>query len=175
MTRPFSSQVLGRIFDARTITHGRSPGLAGQVGMHLEGDTIIAIEQVSGVEPNVRITPSLLRRRVVFDHHCTCRIRGCQHVAPSVLAALDRCPSLRKPEQQTILDLLAAAPEQEVAFHKGKILGAGADLKAVNLISDAQPLADTSFLCRSVALFWNDDCDGTKCYFVRYGLAVRAR
>ena len=29
------------------------------------------------------------------------------------LAALDRFPSLRKPEQQTFLDLLAAAPEQE--------------------------------------------------------------
>ena len=31
MTPPFSSQDLGRIFDARTITRGRSLGLAGQV------------------------------------------------------------------------------------------------------------------------------------------------
>ena len=113
MTPPFSSQDLGRIFDARTITRGRSLGLAGQVEVQLEGDTITAIVQDSGVEQNVRITPSLLGRRVVFDHRCTCRIPGCAHLAAAALAALDRFPSLRKPEQQTFLDLLAAAPEQE--------------------------------------------------------------
>ena len=113
MTTPFSSQDLGRIFDARTITRGRSLGLAGRVEVQLEGDTITAIVQDSGVEQNVRITPSLLGRRVVFDHHCTCRIPGCAHLAAAALAALDRFPSLRKPEQQTFLDLLAAAPEQE--------------------------------------------------------------
>ena len=113
MTLPFSSQDLGRIFDARTITRGRSLGLAGRVEVQLEGDTITAIVQDSGVEQNVRITPSLLGRRVVFDHHCTCRIPGCAHLAAAALAALDRFPSLRKPEQQTFLDLLAAAPEQK--------------------------------------------------------------
>ena len=113
MTPPFSSQDLGRIFDARTITRGRSLGLAGQVEVQLEGDTITAIVQDSGVEQNARITPSLLGRRVVFDHRCTCRIPGCAHLAAGALAALDRFPSLRKPEQQTFLDLLAAAPEQE--------------------------------------------------------------
>jgi hypothetical protein len=113
MTPPFSSQDLGRIFDARTITRGRSLGLTGQVEVQLEGDTITAVVQDSGVELNVRITPSLLGRRVVFDHRCTCRIPGCAHLAAGALAALDRFPSLRKPEQQTFLDLLAAAPEQE--------------------------------------------------------------
>jgi uncharacterized Zn finger protein len=113
MTPPFSSQDLGRIFEARTITRGRSLGLAGQVDVQLEGDTITAIVQDGGVEQNVRITPSLLGRRVVFDHCCTCRIPGCAHLAAGALAALDRFPSLRKPEQQTFLDLLAAVPEQE--------------------------------------------------------------
>jgi len=113
MTPPFSSQDLGRIFDARTITRGRSLGLAGQVEVKLEGDTITAIVQDSGVEQNARITPSLLGRRIVFDHRCTCRIPGCAHLAAGALAALDRFPSLRRPEQQTFLDLLAAAPEQE--------------------------------------------------------------
>jgi hypothetical protein len=113
MTPPFSSQDLGRIFDARTLTRGRSLGLAGQVEVQLEGDTITAVVQDSGVEQNVRITPSLLGRRVVFDHRCTCRILGCAHLVAGALTALDRFPSLRKPEQQTFLDLLAAAPQQE--------------------------------------------------------------
>ena len=88
-------------------------GSPARVEVHLEGDTITAVVQDSGVEQNVRITPSLLGRRVVFDHRCTCRISGCAHLAAAALAALDRFPSLRKPEQQTFLDLLAAAPEQE--------------------------------------------------------------
>ena len=113
MTPPFSSQDLGRIFDARTITRGRSLGPAGQVEVQLEGDTITAIVQDSGFEQNVRITPSLLGRRVVCNHRCTCRIPGRAHLAAGALAALDRFPSLRKPEQQTFLDLLAAAPERE--------------------------------------------------------------
>ena len=113
MTPPFSSQDLGRIFDARTITRGRSLGLAGQVEVELEGDTITAVEQDSGVEQNIRITPSLLGRRVVFDRRCSCSMPGCAHLAAGALAALDRFPSLRKPEQQTFLDLLAAEPEQE--------------------------------------------------------------
>jgi len=48
MTPPFSSQDLGRIFDAGTITRGRSLGLAGRVEVQLEGDTITAVVQDSG-------------------------------------------------------------------------------------------------------------------------------
>ena len=112
MTPPFSSQDLGRIFNARTITRGRSLGLAGQVEVQLEGDTITAVVQDSGVEQNIRITPSLLGRRVVFDRRCSCSMPGCAHLAAGALAALDRFPSLRKPEQQTFLDLLAAKPRR---------------------------------------------------------------
>ena len=63
---------------------------------------------------NVRITPSLLGRRVVFDHHCTCRIPGCAHLAAAAFAALDRFPVAA---QAGTADLLryadAAAPEKE--------------------------------------------------------------
>ena len=113
MPTPFSSQDLGRIFDARTITRGRSLGLAGQVAVQLDGDTITASVQDRDVRQSVRITPSLLGRRVVFDHRCSCRSPGCAHLAATALAALDRFPALRKPEQQTFLDLLAAAPQPE--------------------------------------------------------------
>ena len=73
MPTPFSSQDLGRIFDARTLTRGRSLGLAGGVEVQLDGDTITGIVQDRAVTHTVSITPSLLGRRVVFDHRCTCR------------------------------------------------------------------------------------------------------
>ena len=114
MLTPYSSQDLGRVFDARALTRGRSLGLASAVAVQLEGDTIIGIVDDQGDRLNVCITPSLLGRRVVFDHHCTCGARGCAHLAAAAFAALDRFPVLRKPEQQTFFDqLVAAAPEKE--------------------------------------------------------------
>ena len=114
MPTPFSSQDLGRIFDARALTRGRSLGLAGGVEVRLEGDTIAAVVQDRDVPRTVRITPALLGRRVVFDHRCSCGLSGCAHLAAAAFAALDRFPALRKPEQQTFLDTLtAAAPEKE--------------------------------------------------------------
>ncbi len=113
MPTPFSSQDLSRIFDARVLTRGRGLGLAGGVQVQLEADTIIATVQDRAFSYQVRITPSLLGRRVVFDHHCTCRISGCAHLAAAGFAALDRFPELRKPEQQTFLDALAAPPDKE--------------------------------------------------------------
>lgn len=97
MPTPFSSQDLSRIFDARVLTRGRGLGLAGGVQVQLEADTIIATVQDRAFSYQVRITPSLLGRRVVFDHHCTCRISGCAHLAAAGFAALDRFPELRKP------------------------------------------------------------------------------
>jgi superfamily II DNA or RNA helicase len=114
MPTPFSSQDLGRIFDARALTRGRSLGLAGGVEVQLEGDTITATVQDRTVPRTVRITPSLMGRRVVFDHRCSCGAPGCAHLAAAAFAALDRFPVLRKPEQQTFLDTLTtAAPEKE--------------------------------------------------------------
>jgi superfamily II DNA or RNA helicase len=108
MPTPFTSQDLGRIFDARVLTRGRSLGLAGGVDVQLEDGTITGVVQDGAFSYDVRITPELLGRRVVFDHHCTCRVAGCAHLAAAGFAALDRFPALRKPEQQTFLDALTA-------------------------------------------------------------------
>ncbi|HET8995463.1 MAG TPA: DEAD/DEAH box helicase, partial [Acetobacteraceae bacterium] len=115
MSTPFSSQDLGRIFDGRTLTRGRSLGLAGAVTVELEGDTIAASVQERSARHRVRITPSRLGRRVVFDHSCSCGVRACAHIAAAAFAALDRFPELRRPEQQTFFDSLVetAAPETE--------------------------------------------------------------
>jgi superfamily II DNA or RNA helicase len=114
MPTPYSSQDLGRIFDARVLTRGRTLGLTGGVEVELDGDTITGIVQDRAVPYTVRITPSLLGRRVVFDHQCSCRSTGCPHLAAAAFAALDRFPALRKPEQQTFLDTLTTVvPEKE--------------------------------------------------------------
>jgi superfamily II DNA or RNA helicase len=114
MPTPYTSQDLSRIFDARVLTRGRTLGLAGGVAVQLDGDTITGTVQDRGVPYTVRITPSLLGRRVVFDHGCTCRSTGCTHLAAAAFAALDRFPALRKAEQQTFLDTLTTVvPEKE--------------------------------------------------------------
>ncbi len=114
MPTPFSSQDLGRTFDARSLTRGRSLGLAGTVEVQLEGDTITGVVQDRHTPHKVRITPTTLGPRVVFDHRCTCGAPGCAHLAAAAFAALDRFPILRKPEQQTFFDtLVAPAPEKE--------------------------------------------------------------
>ncbi len=114
MPTPFSSQDLGRIFDARVLTRSRGLGLAGGVNVELDGDTVTGIVQERGVSHHVRITPSSLGRRVVFDHQCSCGVTGCAHLAAAAFAALDRFPALRRPEQQTFLDtLVGGLPEKE--------------------------------------------------------------
>jgi hypothetical protein len=123
MPTPFSAQDLGRNFDAGALTRGRSLGLAGGVEVALDGDTITAVVQDRAFTHDVTITPSLLGRRVVFDHRCSCPVPGCAHLAATGLAALDRFPVLRKPEQQTFLDTLTAAPaekeRQRIVFELG--------------------------------------------------------
>jgi superfamily II DNA or RNA helicase len=114
MPTPYSSQDLGRIFDARVLTRGRSLGLAGGVDVQLQGDTITGQVQDRAVSYTIRITPALMGRRVVFDHQCSCRSTGCTHLAAAAFAALDRFPALRKAEQQTFLDTLTTpAVEKE--------------------------------------------------------------
>ena len=114
MPTPYSSQDLSRVFDARALTRGRSLGLAGAVDIRLDGDAIVGTVQDRDTQRAVRIVPSTMGRRVVFDHECSCRIRGCPHLAAAAFAALDRFPELRRPEQQTFLDTLATpAPQKE--------------------------------------------------------------
>jgi superfamily II DNA or RNA helicase len=109
----FSSQDLSRIFDGRALTRGRGLGLAGAVDVQLDGNTITAVVLDRATPFDVRITPALLGRRVVFDHHCSCRVSGCAHLAATAFAALDRFPQLRKPEQQTFLDTLTTPPVEK--------------------------------------------------------------
>ena len=111
MPTQFSSQDLGRIFDGRALTRGRSLGLAGGVTVQLDDDTITGVVQDRAAQYRVRITPARMGRRVVFDHHCSCGTRACAHLAAAAFAALDRFPELRRPEQQTFLDSLVTTPE----------------------------------------------------------------
>jgi superfamily II DNA or RNA helicase len=113
MPTPFSSQDLGRIFDARVLTRGRTLGLAGGVEIQLDGDTVSGVVQDQAFVYTISITPSMLGRRVVFDSRCTCRVAGCAHLAAAAFAALDRFPVLRRPEQQTFLDTLTASPPEK--------------------------------------------------------------
>lgn len=113
MPTPFSSQDLGRIFDGRTLTRGRSLGLAGGVAVRLEDDSIAGTVQERAAQHRVRITPGRLGRRVVFDHQCSCGVRACAHIAAAAFAALDRFPELRRPEQQTFFDTLVESPAPE--------------------------------------------------------------
>ncbi len=140
MPTQFSAQDLGRIFDGRALTRGRGLGLAGMVEVRLDGDTICGVVRDRAIAYSVTITPSLLGRRVVFDHRCTCRAPGCAHLAATAFAALDRFASLRKPEQQTFLDTLTtAAPEKErqrIVFELGMGEGAHACTVTTLLIGE---------------------------------------
>ena len=113
MPTPFSSQDLGRIFSARALTRGRTLGLAGGVDVQLNADTITGTVHDKPLTQTISITPSLLGRRVVFDHRCTCRAPSCEHLAAAAFAALDRFPALRRPEQQTFLDTLTNPPAEK--------------------------------------------------------------
>ncbi|MDB5401317.1 MAG: ATP-dependent helicase [Rhodopila sp.] len=145
MPTPFSSQDLGRIFDSRVLTRGRGLGLAGGVEVTLDGDTITGAVQERGATHSVCITPSLLGRRVVFDHRCSCGVPGCPHLAAAAFAALDRFPVLRKPEQQTFLDTLTTpAPEKErqrIVFELAPGEGAHACIVTTFLIGERTAIA----------------------------------
>jgi superfamily II DNA or RNA helicase len=114
MPTPFASDDLNRVFDARALTRGRTMVLLGSVEVSLSGDVITGTVDDLGVIRTATITPSPLGRKVVFEKSCTCRLTACTHLAATALAALDRYPSLRKPEQKSLLDILPAEPPQEL-------------------------------------------------------------
>ncbi len=110
MPTPYSSDDLGRVFDARTLTRGRTLVLFGAVEVTLAGDTVSAAVDDLGVRQTASMTPAAMGGRVVFNSRCSCRHPGCVHLAAMSLAALDRFPVLRKAEQKGLLSLLSAAP-----------------------------------------------------------------
>jgi hypothetical protein len=109
----FSADDLGRVFEARTLTRGRSLVLIGSVEVSLSDDTITGKIGEGALMKTTTLVPRLSGRRVSFDSKCTCLQPNCVHLAATALAALDRHPALRKAEQKTFLDNLTASPEQE--------------------------------------------------------------
>ena len=102
MPTPFSSEDLGRTFDARALTRGRSLVLIGAVEVALDGDAITGTVEDIKLRFQARITPAAQGRRVAFASQCSCRHPGCVHLAATALAALDRFPMLRRAEQQSM-------------------------------------------------------------------------
>lgn len=110
MPVPFSSDDLGRIFEARTITRGRTLVLTGAVTLDIEGDEIRGTVRDTGTDYHATLKPSTMGPRVIFASECTCGRRSCAHLAASALATLDKHPAWRKAQQQGFLANLLAAP-----------------------------------------------------------------
>jgi len=118
MPTPFSSDDLGRIFDARTLTRGRSLLLIGAVEVGLAGDTVTATVDQAGTRQTVTLDPKPSGNRVALNSRCTCQAPACVHVAAAAYAALERFPTLRKAAPGGLLDALTGdeAPEKRVAM-----------------------------------------------------------
>ena len=113
MLSPFSAEDLGRIFDARVLTRGRSLLLLGAVDVAMSDDAITATVDHAGFERRTSIVPSKLGNRVVFDSTCSCAQSGCVHLAATGLAALDRFPALRKATQKSLFDAVTGTTSGE--------------------------------------------------------------
>ena len=108
MLTPYSSEDLGRVFDARTLTKGRTLILQGGVDVTL-GDPSIAVAATDEAgRHTATITPLKFENRVAFSNSCSCGQRSCVHQAAGALAALERFPALRKAAQATFLDTLTS-------------------------------------------------------------------
>jgi superfamily II DNA or RNA helicase len=110
MPTPFSTEDLGRAFDARAITRGRSMILLGTVEATLDGDTIDGTVDHLGTHQAASITPALVDGQVEFTSKCTCRQPGCAHRTAIAIKALERYPALRKVAAKAASDLLGAKP-----------------------------------------------------------------
>ena len=114
MLTPFSSEDLGRVFDARILTKGRTLILLGTVQVTLQDPSVAVVVEHLDQRHTASFTPAALdRSRVVLLSECSCGERACLHVAAGALAALDRFPALRRPAQASLLDTLTASPPAE--------------------------------------------------------------
>ncbi|MGI4946548.1 MAG: SNF2-related protein, partial [Janthinobacterium lividum] len=118
MPTPFSSDDLGRVFDARTLTRGRTLLLVGEVEVGLQGDVISATVDQAGTKQTVTLEPKPSGAHVALNSRCTCQAPGCVHVAAAAFAALERFPALRKAAPKTLLDGLTEdeAPERRIVM-----------------------------------------------------------
>ncbi len=180
MPTPFSSEDLGRAFESRILTRGRTLVLMGGVQISLDGGTIKAAVEDEAYHFTARITPSLLGRRVVFGSQCSCGSKSCAHLAAAAFAALDRFPSLRKPEQKSFFDRLAATPDGPASERQrfeidlapgaaphacfisfslvGELSGQSKPVSPRSVMSDPARSEDVRSLAR---LFGGDDTAGT--------------
>ena len=109
MLTPFSSEDLGRVFDARVLTKGRTLILLGTVQVTLQDPSVAVVVEHFDQRHTASFTPAALDRSwVVLLSECSCGQRACVHVAAGALAALDRFPALRRPTQPSLLDALTA-------------------------------------------------------------------
>jgi hypothetical protein len=113
MLTPFSSEDLGRVFDVRALTKGRTLVLLGTVDVTLRDPSIAVVVEHLGLRHTASITPSSLGHREVFLNKCSCGQSTCAHLAAGSLAALDRYPALRKLVQRNFLDTLATPSAEE--------------------------------------------------------------
>ena len=113
MLTPFSTADLGRIFDARSLTRGRSLVLLGTVQVTLRDTAIDVVVDHLDLKHSASISTSSLGPRVVFTNRCSCGQPSCAHLAAGALAALDRHPSLRKPVQHNFMASLTAPAAEE--------------------------------------------------------------
>lgn len=122
MLTPFSSEDLGRVFDARTLTKGRTLILMSEVVVVVQETQIaITIHHLDQVF-NANMQPALLKDRVVFFNECSCGRLACEHVAAGGLAALERHPELRRAGQQSFLETMltpdAPGAERQVLMYE---------------------------------------------------------
>ncbi len=130
MLTPFSTEDLASVFDARTLTKGRTLVLLGTVEITLDETAIHAAVEHLGNRNTAEITPYLSGTRVAFRTRCSCGQIACPHLAAACLAALDRFAVLRKAAPRTALDALAGAPAAN---------GAGERQRMVFELSPGQP------------------------------------
>ena len=113
MAIPYSSEDLGRAFDARTLARGRTLLLAGGVALHVDGDTIQGVVKEGDRQYRGSIEPAVVSARVIFPGQCSCGQQHCLHLAASALGVLDKYPEWRRHQQQSFLANLLSAPPKE--------------------------------------------------------------
>eukprot|EP01035_Chromulina_nebulosa_P055051 gene55051-75437_t len=87
---PFTSSDLGRTFDARSITRGRTLALLGEVEVEVDGASVQVGLAHLGQRHTGRLTAELEDGEIHLRSACTCRAPFCPHMAAGALVALER-------------------------------------------------------------------------------------
>jgi superfamily II DNA or RNA helicase len=129
MAIPYSSEDLGRAFDARTLARGRTLLLTGGVALHIDGDTVQGLVKEGERQYRGSLTPAPQGNRVTFTAQCGCGERRCAHLAAAALAVLDKYPEWRRqhllaapPKERTRLVFLLAPGDETACFFVSPVL-----------------------------------------------------